>query len=236
MAVPANSVVRKVILRELHCSPYAGHFRVQRTQELISRYDWWPRMQEEIAEFIRGCIPCQRSKPMHGATAGKLLPLPVPSAQWEDISMDFVGPLPRTPRGYIFFLVVVDRLSKMAQPCQQDISAEQLARLLEARIFALHGMPKSIVSDRGPQFTNAWLSALYKRLGTQQWLSTAYHPESDGQTERVNRVLTEMLRHFVNKSTYDNWDENLPLAEFAHNNAKSSATGYTPFYICYGKH
>ena len=121
-------------------------------------------------------------------------------------------------------------------PCQQDISAEQLARLLEARIFALHGMPKSIVSDRGPQFTNAWLSALYKRLGTQQCLSTAYHPESDGQTERVNRVLTEILRHFVNKSTYDNWDKNLPLADFAHNHAKSSATGHTPLYICYGKH
>ena len=238
VTVPANTHIRKFILRELHCSPYAGHFGVQRTQELISRYYWWPQMQAEVAAFVKGCVPCQRSKPAHGATAGKLQPLPVPEALWEDISMDFVGPLPRTPRGYDFILVVVDRLSKMAHflPCTQNITAEQLARLLEARIFAVHGMPKSIVSDRGPQFMNAWISDLYKRLGTKQTPSTAYHPETDGQTERVNRVLSEMLRHFVNKSTYDNWDENLPLAEFAHNNAKSSATGYSPFFICYGKH
>ena len=238
VAVPANTDIHKVILRELHCSPYAGHFGIHRTLELIQRYYWWPHMQAEIAEFIKGCVPCQRSKPMHGPTAGKLLPLPVPSVHWEDISMDFVGPLPTTPREYDSILVVVDRLSKMAHflPCKQTITAEQLARLLEARIFSLHGMPKSIVSDRGPQFMNAWISALYKRLGTKQSPSTAYHPESDGQTERVNRVLSEMLRHFVNKSTYDNWDENLPLAEFAHNNAKSSATGQTPFFICYGTH
>ena len=81
VAVPANADIRKVILRELHCSPYAGHFGVQRTQELITRYYWWPHMQEEIEEFVKGCVPCQRGKPMHGAIAGKLLPLPVPAAQ-----------------------------------------------------------------------------------------------------------------------------------------------------------
>ena len=238
VAVPASTQIRKVILRELHCSPYAGHFGVQRTQELISRYYWWPQMQAEVATFQKGCVPCQRSKPPHGAVAGKLQPLPVPEALWEDISMDFVGPLPCTPRGYDFILVVVDRISEVAHflPCTQNITAEQLARLLEARIFSVHGMPKSIFSDRGPQFMNAWISDLYKRLGTKQCPSTAYHQETDGQTERVNRVLTEMLRHFVNKSTYDNWDEYLPLAEFAHNNAKSNAIGYSPFFICYGKH
>ena len=211
---------------------------MQRTLDLIGRYYWWPGMQEQVASFIKGCVPCQRSKPPAGATAGKLQPLPVPQRIWEEISMDFIGPLPLTPRGFDMVLVVVDRLSKMAIfiPCKSDITSEQTGRLLMQYVFSKHGIPATVLSDRGTQFTAAWLQSLYRLLGTKQLLTTAYHPQTNGQSERVNRTLTEVLRHLVDKTSYDDWDLQLPLVEFAHNNAKNRSTGASPFMICYGKH
>ena len=146
--------------------------------------------------------------------------------------MDFVGPLPETERGHDTILVVVDRLSKMAHflPCKSDINAVGVADLFVERIWSLHGLPKSIVTDRGVHFVNEWNSALMRLIGTKHCVTSAYHPESDGQTERVNRVLCEMLRHYVN-ARHDNWDKLLPIVEFAHNNAYSSATGSTPFFV-----
>ena len=225
------------IIRELHCSPYAGHVCMNRTLELISRYFYWPTMRTDINDYVRGCVMCQRNKPSAGQPAGKLQPLPVPNGVWEDISMDFVGPLPKTPRHNDYILVVVDRLSKMAHflACKKTIDGPGVAALFVDRIWSMHGLPKSIVTDRGTQFLNAFNKALTTLVGTRHAVSTAYHPETDGQTERVNRVLNEMLRHYTNKR-YDDWDLQLPLCEFAHNNARSSATGMSPFFVCYGKH
>ena len=148
-----------------------------------------------------------------------------------------MGPLPETARKVNAILVVVDRLSKMAHflPCRTDITAASVAGLFVNRIFSLHGLPKSIVTDRGSTFVSEWTAEVLKRVGTRHCVSSAHHPESDGQTERVNRVLGEMLRHYVNKR-YDDRDLQLPLAEFAHNNAHSSAIDSTPFFACYGKH
>ena len=218
-------------------SPYVGHFGIHRTHELISRHFWWPKMFDDIAAYVKGCVMCQRSKSAPGPKAGKLMPLPVPSGIWEDISMDFVGPLPMTARQVDAILVVVDRLSKMAHflPCRSDMSGPDVAELFVNRIWALHGLPVSVVTDRGPNFLNEWNAALLKLVGTKHYKSSAYHPESDGQTERTNRVLGEMLRHYVGQQ-YDDWDKFLPMLEFAHNNAHSTATGSTPFFICYGKH
>ena len=237
VAVPADEQIRRAIIRELHDSPYVGHFGIHRTHELISRYYWWPEMRDDIAAYVKGCVMCQRSKSAPGPKAGKLMPLPVPSGIWEDISMDFVGPLPMTARHVDFILVVVDRLSKMAHflPCKSDITGPQVAELFVNRVWVLHGLPNSIVTDRGPNFVNKWNAALLKLIGTKHSKTSAYHPESDGQTERTNRVLGEMLRHYVGQQ-YDDWDVYLPMVEFAHNNAHSSATGSTPFFIVYGKH
>ena len=237
VAVPAVEALRKDIIRELHDSPYAGHFGIHRTHELISRFFWWPKMFDDIAAYVKGCVICQRSKSAPGAKAGKLMPLPVPEGIWEDISMDFVGPLPLTARGVDSVLVVVDRLSKMAHflPARSDMTGPQVAELFVNCVWALHGLPRSVVTDRGPNFLNEWNAALMKLVGTKHYKTTAYHPESDGQTERTNRVLGEVLRHYVGQN-YDHWDLYLPMVEFAHNNAHSSATGSTPFFICYGKH
>lgn len=237
VVVPDVHDLRRAIIRELHCSPYVGHFGAHRSQQLIARYFFWPKMDAQIVEYVKGCELCQRNKGATGKKAGLLIPLPVPEHIWEDISMDFVGPLPKTERGFDTILNVVDRLSKMAHflPCKSDITATEVAELFAERIWSLHGLPRSIVTDRGVQFVNEWNTALMRLIGTKHCVTSAYHPESDGQTERTNRVLCEMLRHYVN-ARHDNWDKLLPIVEFAHNNAYSTATGSTPFFICYGKH
>ena len=237
VCVPDKPELHRLVIRELHCSPYAGHVGMNATYSLISRYFYWPNMQEQINHYVQGCIICQRNKAAPGAKAGKLLPLPVPDGIWDDISMDFVGPFPMTSRQHDFVLVVVDRLSKMAHflPCKSSIKASEVARLFVDRVWCLHGLPKSIVTDRGTQFLNDFNGAILRIIGTKHAVTSAYHPESDGQTERVNRVLGEMLRHYTNLR-YDDWDLQLPLVEFAHNNRPSSATGISPFFLCYGKH
>ena len=151
--------------------------------------------------------------------------------------MDFAGPMPLTARDHNYILVVLDRLSKMAHflPCKTNISGQGAAQLYAERIWSLHGLPRSVVTDRGTPFLNAFNAALTKLLGTRHAVSSAYHPETDGQTERINRILCEMLRHYMN-NRYDHWDVQLPFVEFAHNNVPSSATGMSPFYVCYGRH
>lgn len=237
LCVPDIPELRRSILGELHASPYAGHVGVHRTHKFIARYFYWPNLQADIVTYVRGCVKCQRNKPATGVPAGKLQPLPVPRHIWEDISMDFIGPLPKTSRGHDFILVVVDRLSKMAHflPCKQNINGPGLAQLFLDRIYSLHGLPRSVITDRGTQFLNSFNKALSSLLGTRHSVSSAYHPETDGQTERINRILGEMLRHYTNFK-YDDWDMHLPLCEFAHNNSYSSAIGMTPFFACYGKH
>ena len=144
---------------------------------------------------------------------------------------------PRTEKGHDFILVIVDRLSKVAHflPCHSDIDGTGVAELFIDRVWSQHGLPKSTVTDRGTHFVNEWNAALMKLIGTKHCVTSSYHPESDGQTERTNRMLNEMLRHYVN-AKHSKWDKLLPIVEFAHNNAYSTATGSTPFFICYGKH
>ena len=237
VCIPDTDGLHTSIISELHCSPYAGHVGMNRSLALISIYFYWPDLQTDINNYVRGCVVCQRNKPSVGQPAGKLQPLPVPSGVCEDISMDFIGHLPKTTMGNFFILVVVDRLSKMAHflPCKKSIDGPGVAALFVDRIWSMHGLPKSVVTDRGTQFLNAFNKALTRIVGTKHAVSSSYHPETDGQTERVNRVLNKMLRHYTN-ARYDDWDLQLPLCEFAHNNARSSATGMSPFYVCYGKH
>ena len=166
IVVPDVPELRRSIIRELHCSPYAGHFGINRTQKLISRYCFCPKIHDQIADYVRGCELCQRNKSATGKKEGAIMPLPVPDNIWEDISMDFVGPLPKTEKGHDFILVVVDRLSKMAHflPCQSDIDGAGVAELFIERVWSQHGLPKSIVTDRGTQFVNEWNAALMKLI------------------------------------------------------------------------
>jgi hypothetical protein len=168
--------------------------------------------------------------------AGLLQPLSVPSWKWDDISMDFITGLPTTQKGHDSIWVIVDRLTKTTHflPVKIDFRPPQYAEKYIAEIMRLHGILKTIVSDRGSQFTAHFWEHLHKGLGTSLIRSTAYHPQIDGQTERVNVVLEDMLRACV-LSSRGSWESWLPLAEFAYNNSYKKSIKMAPFKALYGR-
>ncbi len=219
----------------LHSTPFVGHKGVHATSKLIKRQFYWPKMDADILCWIQECPSCQMNKASNKRPAGLLQPLPIPVRRWSDVSLDFITHLPKTRSGFTAILVVVDRLSKLVHfiPTHDTASAEQVARLFIDNIFVLHGMPERIVSDRDPRFTGTFWSSMCEIWKCQRQFSTAYHPQTDGQTERVNRTLEDMLRHWCNPDQ-DDWDEHLKLAEFACHNAFHASVGETPFMLTFG--
>ena len=177
-------------------------------------------MKRDIATFIACCDSCQRIKAEHQRPAGLLQPNKIPEWKWDEIGMDFIVGLPRSRHGNDAIWVITDRLTKVAHfiPVKTAYTTQRLARIYLSRIVCLHGVPKTIISDRGTQFVSRFWEHLQQALGTQLAFSTAYHPQTDGQTERVNQVLEDMLRACV--LTYGtSWEDSLPYAEFAYNNS-----------------
>jgi hypothetical protein len=177
-------------------------------------------MKIEIARYVVRCDTCRRVKAIHMKTVVPLQSLPIPTWKWEDISMDFIVGLPRTAKGYDSIWVIIDRLTKIAHflPVKVKYPVIAYAELYIARILSLHDVPKTIVSDRGPQFVSKFCEELHKSLGTKLLHSSAYHPQTSGQTERVNQILEDMLRACVLEFP-QKWDDCLPLAEFSYNNS-----------------
>jgi hypothetical protein len=229
--------MRTELMHEHHSSPVAGHFGWARTLDQIERQFWWPRMREEVKAFVHSCASCQRSKATNHRPYGLLNPLDIPDTRWHTVTMDFITDLPTTASGHDAILVFVDKLTKYVHlvPTNKTCSAEELAKLFLANVFQYHGMIKQLISDRDPRFTSNFWRTFCARLKIEPRFSSAFHPQTDGQTERTNRVLEEVLRHFIDGS-HSNWEELLPLAAFAMNNAKSSSTGETPFYLNHGAH
>jgi IS30 family transposase len=177
-------------------------------------------MREDIAEYVARCDTCQRVKAEHQRPVGLLQPLEIPTWKWDDISMDFIVGLPRTQKGNDSIWVIVDRLTKVAHflPVKANYSVSRLAELYVDNILKLHGAPRSIVSDRGPQFTTQFWKSLHASMGIELNYSTSFHPQTDGQTERVNQVLEDLLRACV--LTYgSDWEKSLSYAEFSYNNS-----------------
>jgi hypothetical protein len=229
---------RQAVLRTVHDDPPAGHPGIARTLELLSRTFWFPRLRHFVHQYVSGCDLCARTKPLRSKPAGLLQPLPVPPRPWTSISMDFIVGLPTSPDSPANAIwVVVDRLTKLAHfiPTTNTVDASGLASLFFNHVFRLHGLPKEIVSDRGSVFTSNFWSELCRLLGMRRHLSTAFHPQSDGQTERVNQVLEQYLRCYVNHQQND-WVSWLPLAEFCYNNTMNASTQHPPFYATYGFH
>ena len=214
--------------------PAAGHPGRERTFELLTGKYFWPSMRKDVERFVANCHICRRTKPRRHAFHGTPLTLPVPDRPWQDITMDFVMGLPKS-KGFDAIWVVVDRLSKQRHfvPCMTTVDAEGLARLFIDNVFRLHGLPDSIVSDRGPQFAADFWRYLCSCLGIATRLSTAFHPQTDGQTERINASMEEYLRAHVNY-LQDDWVQYLALAEFAANNQESTTTGASPFFATSG--
>ncbi|KAG0160695.1 hypothetical protein PDIDSM_8225 [Penicillium digitatum] len=213
-----------------------GHPGRSKTYELLSREYYWPRVYQYVSDWTKNCHTCRRITPAREVRQGILRQLPVPERAWQDISMDFITHLPLS-YGYDAILVVVDRLTKMKHfiHCKGTCNAEEVARLYTRHVWKLHGLPNTVVSDRGPQFVAQFWKHLTKRLRITNLLSTAYHPETDGQTERANAVLEQYLRAYVSY-LQDDWSEWLLLAEFTANSHYSESTRVSPFYANYGFH
>jgi hypothetical protein len=228
--VPNDRTLQQQLLHAVHDSPTGGHMGLSKTWARLSSTCWWPGMRAMIEDYVRGCQTCAATKPELRKPAGLLHPLPIPEKPWQVISIDFVGPLPRTPDHFDMILVVVDKFSKMAHfiATTSHATAKHTAKLLLEHVIRLHGVPEAIISDRGTQFTAKLFRKVWDQLGTDLRLSTAYHPQSDGQTERVNRELEQQLRWHADK-TGTNWKEWLSVVEMQYNSTQHSSTNKTPF-------
>src|SRR6185369_5885441 len=237
MAIPSSKQLQTLLLQEHHDINTAGHLGIDKTYESISRNFYWPKMIKDVKKYIGSCDTCQRNKGTNQQPAGLLQPLAIPNQRWEQISMDFITQLPTTQQGHDAIFVVVDRLTKRAHfiPTHTSVTAPEVATLFLNTIFKDHGIPRTIISDRDARFTSHFWKALFQKLGTKLAMSTAFHPQTDGQTERTNRTLEEMLRAYVSYKQ-NNWDKYLALAEFAYNNSKQTSTKFTPFELDAGQH
>ncbi|KAF1328944.1 Pol protein, partial [Globisporangium splendens] len=213
--VPHDQDLKLSILHEFHDTPASGHLGREKTFLQVSNVFWWPHQYKWVANYVRSCEQCQRVKPA-GKNKAPLHPLPIPQDCWKSVSMDFVFGFPEDKTRNTGVVVFVDRLSKMVH--------------VAPHVFRYHGLPESIVSDRDPRFTAAFWRELFRLLGTDLALSTADHPETDGQTERVNRVVEDILRSIAVDHPRD-WSRWLPYAEFAINSSEHASTAVTPFYF-----
>src|ERR1700733_1281847 len=234
--VPKDRDLRRRIVEQHHDSRIAGHPGRWKTLELVSRNYWWPQMSRYIGTYVRTCDPCIRTKIQRHKPIGELHPMETPEERWDKISVDFVVELPNA-HGYDAVMNVVDCVGKRAHflPTHTTVDAVGSANLYFRDVWKHHGLPRSVVSDRGSQFVAEFTRELYRLLGIELATSTAYHPQTDGQTERANQELEQYIRLFVNERQ-DDWDELLPLAEFSYNNHVHSSTQQTPFMMDSGRH
>ncbi|KAL5540682.1 hypothetical protein UlMin_043334 [Ulmus minor] len=207
------------VMTEAHNTPYTVHPGTTKMYRDLKEKFWWPGMKRSIAEYVSRCLTCQKIKAEHQRPAGELQSLEIPEWKWEQIAMDFVVGLPKTTKGHDSIWVIIDRLTKSAHfiSVRTTNTMEQLAETYIREIVRLHGIPKSIVSDRDSKFTSTFWKSIHRSLGTQLNFSTAFHPQTDGQSERTIQTLEDMLRACV-LDFQGSWSKYLPLVEFAYNN------------------
>ncbi|KAL6506421.1 hypothetical protein OROGR_024602 [Orobanche gracilis] len=225
--IPELDGLRDKILAEFHNTPAGGHSGVKGTLARLSSNLYWPRMKDTVKLFIKECQICQQHKYLTGKSQGLLQPLPIPHQVWEDISMDFITHLPNSA-GKTTIWVVVDRLTTA------KFTAAFLASVFINELYSLHGLPKTIVSDRDPLFLSHFWRDLFKQLGTKLCYISAYHPESDGQTEVVNRSVEYYLRCFVSDNP-TKWTRFIPMAQFWFNSTVHASIKMSPFEALFGR-
>jgi len=195
--------VISLILQEFHSSRIGGHAGFLQTYTRIAASFAWQGMRRDVRAWVRACQVCQRAKHIQTSLAGLLSPLPVPNKVWEDIAMDFITGLPAS-RGYSVIFVVVDRLSKYAHfaPLKTSFTTIKVTEVFVANVVKLHGFPYSIVSDRDKVFISSFWQHLFKLHGTSLKMSSAYHPQTDGQSEAVNKCLEMYLHCFSSEQPH----------------------------------
>ncbi|GJY07519.1 DNA/RNA polymerases superfamily protein [Tanacetum coccineum] len=233
---PNDQTLREKVMTEAHSSPFTIHPGSTKMYRDLKQYFWWNGMKQDVATFVSKCMTCQQVKIEHQRASGLLQPLEIPMWKWDEISMDFVTGLPTTQKRHDAIWVVVDRLTKSAHflPIRKNYGISKLAEIFRQEIVRLHGTPTSIVSDRDPKFTSHFWKGLQKAWGTRLKFSTAFHPQTDGQSERTIQTLEDMLRACALEWT-GSWDEYLCLVEFAYNNSWHASIKAAPFELLYGR-
>ncbi|KAI2668694.1 Transposon Tf2-6 polyprotein [Labeo rohita] len=226
--------LRSEVIQWGHCSSVACHPGVSRTLHLVKQRFWWPLMARDVRSFVLACSVCAIGKTSNRPPDGLLQPLPIPSRPWSHIALDFVTALPPS-QGNTVVLTVVDRFSKAVHfiPLPKLPSAKETAVVVIDHVFRLHGLPTDVVSDRGPQFVSKFWREFCRLLGATVSLSSGFHPQSNGQTERANQDLERTLRCTVARNP-SSWSQQLSMVEYAHNSLPVSATGLSPFECSIG--
>ncbi|GJR18405.1 putative reverse transcriptase domain-containing protein [Tanacetum coccineum] len=234
--IPCYGDLRSVIMHESHKSKYSIHPGSEKMYQDVKKLYWWPNMKADIATYVSKCLPCARVKAEHQRPSGLLVQPKIPEWKWDNITMDFITKLPRSSQGFDTIWVIVDRLTKSAHflPIRENDPLDKLARLYLNRIVARHGIPASIICDRDGRFTSNFWRSFQKALGTDISMSTAYHPETDGQSERTIQTLEDMLRACV-IDFGKGWVKHLPLAEFSYNNSYHASIKAAPYEALYGQ-
>ncbi|KAJ9544243.1 hypothetical protein OSB04_023950 [Centaurea solstitialis] len=234
--VPRAGTARQTLLEEAHKSRFSIHPGATKMYRDLRTGYWWPGMKRDVARYVESCLTCLKVKAEHQKPHGKMQPLEIPEWKWENLTMDLITKLPKTPRKFDAIWVIVDRLTKSAifLPIRESSTAEQLAKIYVDEVVSRHGVPVSIISDRDVRFTSRFWERFHSELGTRLHFSTAYHPQTDGQSERTIQTLEDMLRACV-LDFGGSWDTYLPLAEFSYNNSYHSSIGMPPFEMLYGR-
>ncbi|KAJ0431848.1 putative nucleotidyltransferase, Ribonuclease H [Helianthus annuus] len=234
--VPIYGGLRDVVLQEAHSSKYSVHPGADKMYQDLKANYWWIGLKKSVAAHVAKCLTCAQVKAEHQKPSGLLQQPELPEWKWECVTMDFITKLPKTRKGNDTIWVIVDRLTKSAHflPIKETYSSDMLAQLYVDKIVALHGIPVSIISDRDTRYTSHFWKSFQQSLGTRLNFSTAYHPQTDGQSERTIQTLEDMLRACA-IDLGGNWDKNLPLIEFSYNNSYHTSIKAAPFEALYGR-
>jgi len=237
LCIPKMSIkgrnIHEIIISEAHSM--LAHLGASKTLSYLRDHVWWKEMVSDTKAYCETCATCKRSKPSNRKPYGLLNPLAIPSEPWVSIGMDFVGPLPTSSNrdgNFDSITVVICLLTAMVEliPSRINSKAPELAELMFENVYKHHGLPKNIIPDRDVLFTSTFWGHLHKLIGTKLKMMSAYHPQTDGSTERANRTVTQMLRQCVSPNQKD-WVSKLPAIQFAINSARSESTGYAPFFL-----
>ncbi|GJR91424.1 putative reverse transcriptase domain-containing protein [Tanacetum coccineum] len=234
--LPCYGDLRTIIMHESHKSKYSIHPGSDKMYQDMKKLYWWPNMKANIATYVSKCLTCAKVKAEHKRPSGLLVQPDIPEWKWDNITMDFVTKLPKSSQGYDTIWVIVDRLTKSAifMPMRETDPLDKLARMYLKEVVTKHGIPVSIICDRDPRFSSNFWKSLQKALGTSLDMSTAYHPETDGQSERTIQTLEDMLRACV-IDFGNGWVKHLPLVEFSYNNSYHASIKAAPFEALYGR-
>lgn len=231
--VPDVESLRTRLLQETHDTVLTGHPGRSVMYAILARRVYWPGISEDVRRFVRNCDKCSANNVWRDRRQGLLKPLPIPDRKWRYIAIDFIETLPASS-GCEHIMVIIDRLGKGAIPIPcEKIDTYTVAQKLIQNFIGYHGIPASIVSDRGTQFVNGMWKRFCELLGIKRQLSTAYHAETDGQTERMNATIELFLRSFCNHAQ-SNWASLLPMAQLAICGRDAASTGVSPFFLDHG--